>query len=118
VQPAGAMPGTISPEARAQFVVPAGTREQPVRQGAKVQAGAARDNGQAASAGDLREQGSCRTAIGAGGKWLVRVRDVNQMVWNPRTFLRRGFGGTQVHTAIYRHRIATDDFAAEALCEQ
>ena len=57
------------------------------------------------------------TGVLAGGEWLVRRGDVEQMMRNQRTLLARRFGRPNLEMAIERNGIATDNFARERLRE-
>jgi hypothetical protein len=51
----------------------------------------------------------------ASGKCLTRLGDIDQMVWDSRAFVARGFGGSYFEISINRNRIATDNLARESL---
>src|SRR5688500_1738256 len=46
-------------------------------------------------------------------QYFIRVHDINQMMWNPRLFLTRGFGCADVHAPIKETRISRNNFAIE-----
>ena len=53
----------------------------------------------------------------AGGERLVRLGDVEQMMWNECALLARRLGCADLKIAIQSDRIATDDFAGELLAQ-
>ena len=68
-------------QARAQFVLTLRPSEEPLGKCAQVEARSAGDDGQFDAPGDLPERRSRGTAVGARGERLIRVGDIDQVVW-------------------------------------
>ena len=94
-----------------------GVKESSV-QGAEVEAGSAGDDGEVVARRRYRARdGAGITGVVAGGVGLVGVGDVDEVVRREGSFGRGGLGGTEVEAAVDGDRVATDDFAGEALGE-
>src|SRR5919108_6287316 len=50
-------------------------------------------------------------------QYFIRVHDINQMMWNSRLFLTRGFSCANVHAPIKEPRICRDNLAVQAFCK-
>ena len=90
---------------------------QALQQGAKVEAGAAADDGQPAPARDGGDGGTSGPRIVSRGVEGVRGDDVEEVVRNLPSLLGRRLGGPDLQTAVHGYRIATDNLAVELLPE-
>jgi hypothetical protein len=104
-------------EAGAELGLAGGTGEQAFGEGAEVEAGSPGDDREAVAGGDCLEGGAGLTAVFAGGKRLVGVGNVDEMVGQARAFFGGGFGCAKVHASIDRNRVATDDLGTEAFAQ-
>ena len=90
---------------------------QPFKQCAQVEAGANGEDWQRAPLPQGREQFESAAAVFTGGKWFRRglgaINQIHHMVNDAAPFLHRGFGRSDVKTAVDLRRIAGDDFAPE-----
>jgi hypothetical protein len=91
--------------------------DQPVQQCTQVEPGSSHDHGYVAAGGDIGQCGAAKALVVPGGKHLVRIQNVDQMVADPTAVLGRGFCGPDVEVSIQLDRIAVDDLTAEPLSQ-
>ena len=117
MQPGSAVAWRVRCESGAEFGLAGGAGKESFGEGAEVEAGSAGDDGEAAAGGDLARGRRGQPAVVAGGEGLIGVGNVDEVVRQAGAFVRGGLGGAEVHAAIDGDRVATDDFAGEALGE-
>ena len=67
--------------------------------------------------GNFAHGNACEAAVIAGGKRLVGIGDVDEVMRDAGSLFGRGFGSAEIHAAIDGDGIAVDNFSAEALGE-
>src|SRR5579875_1328940 len=117
VQGRGTATCGVSAEAVAKSFVAWGSGRQTVEQRAEVQACAAGDDRQAATAANLAESGATGAGVVSGGGRLVRVKQIEAMVRDPRALGEGRLGGADVHTAVHGDGVAGEDFAVALLLQ-
>ena len=93
----------------------AGTRKQPARQRAEVEAGAADQNRQPPARLDVADRGRGIARVLRGRVVVGRIGDVDQVVRDAAPIADRDLVGADVEAAIDGGRVAVDDLAAVAL---
>jgi hypothetical protein len=106
------------PQSFTQGLLPRRTRKQPFRQRTQIKSRTACHNRQAPAPGNLLERRARPLAVLARRKSLIRVRHINQVMRQPCTLFQRRLRRPQIHPAIHRHRVATDNLAAEPLTQR
>ena len=101
----------------AQALLARGPGKQPLGQSAKVESCSAGDDGQFSATGDIAQGCARLPAVFARSERLVRIGYVDQVMRQAGTFFFGWLGCAEVHAAIDGDRVATHDFAAEALTQ-
>jgi len=99
----------------AQYLIPGRPFEQAFQQCTQIKSGAAREHGQLASCGDLRDCFTGYTSEIARGENLVGIHNIDQVMGNTPSLTFRQLGRPYVEMAKNLQRIAIDDFAMELL---
>ena len=117
MEPARGLALGAAGEAVAERLLAGGAIKEAHGECAKVEAGAAGDDGQLVAGGDGCEGSAGQAGVVAGGEGGAGIADVDEVVGELGLLSRGGLGGAEVHPAIDGHRVATDDFALEELAE-
>ena len=80
-----------------------------------IEPGAAHEDGQMPSAGDLMLQRSGQRGEIRHAERFIRLQDINPMVRNAAGLLGSHLGGAHIKTFVDLHRISADDLPAELL---
>src|SRR6185437_3266245 len=99
---------------RTQSFVALRPRRQPFEQSAQIEASATGNDRQFATLRDSRDGLASKTRIVSRCAWLVRRKDVQQMMRHERAFFARRFRGADLHAAVDRDRVAGDNLSRKA----
>ena len=117
MEPCASMALGAAAQAVAQIFLACGASEEAVCEGAKVEAGAAGDDGKLIVIGDIAKDGAGLTAVVSGSERLVGVGDVDEVMRDACALFGRGFGGAKVHAAINGNGIAAGYFTVETFSQ-
>ena len=95
----------------AQKLVAWRRREESIEQCAKIEAGAASDDGEMVALTYAVDGLAREAAVVSGGAGSVWRKNVDEVMGDAGALGQRGLGGADLHAAIDGDRIATDDLA-------
>ena len=106
--------GQLFPQTVRRFL---SSKADTIQKALDIEPGAAHEDGQMSSAGDLKLQRSGQRGEICHAEWFIRLQDIHPMVRNAASLLGGHLGGAHIKTFVDLHRIGADDLPAELLSQ-
>ena len=111
--PEGQLGQTLS-----KFGIPAGRRRQPVEQCSQVEASTPDQDRERSPICEVLQRLPGQTRVGASCEFLIRIKDIREMVWDAVLGFRRDLPRSNVEAPINLDRVAADDLSVKGLGEK